>query len=472
MSRSVADFELPQEDLRKRATFAASLLLLVHGVYTVVQGVALWAVSLPPSVEPTVLGHSMVVNAAVDLTLLLYLTLNLRRGRSAPETDRWLLPSTVALVSLLFIAWGVQLHFGGSQSSHMLALILATLVVVAWLLPERVVVALALANSAYLAGLVWLELAGVLPYSPLVHGAEDLAGVYLDGRIVAMNLVIYLCVFGATAVTLLSLRRALARRRAELTAANRSLQDEIDERERTQRTLRRAVDELGRASEGQQRALRGAAHDLRAPLTSISFLTTKLERSVDGAVGEEIQPLLGKIQDSVWRMSDLLDGLSQLVLGGGEEQPIEPCDCERVLDRVLGALEAELAASGATIVRGHLPRVMAREAGLAQVLQNLLGNALKFRAERPPEIRIEALRRGERWEIVLQDNGIGFPPAMAERIFEPFERLESREHYAGHGIGLALCRQAVGRMGGSIWAEGRPGEGATFHLSLPAAPPA
>jgi signal transduction histidine kinase len=468
MPRSSEPSRLPDELLRPRASSAAALLLLVHGVYTTLQGVALWAVALPPSVEQAVLGRSLIVNAAVDGALVLYLALNVWGPRRWPGLARWLLPSTIALVSLLFVAWGAQLHFGGSQSSHMLALILGTLVVVAWLLPERVVVVLALANTLYLVALVWLELAGVLPYSPLVHGADDLRDVYLDGRIVGMNALIYVCVFGATVLLLLSLRRALASSRAELGAANRSLQHELAERARDQQILRRAVEELGAASEGQQRALRGAAHDLRAPLTSISFLATMLDkRSGEGAV-QEIPGLIERIQDSVWRMSSLLDDLSQLVLPDREAQALVPCDVARVLDRVLGAMEADLTASGAAIERGPLPLLMAHEAGLARIFQNLLSNAMKFRGERPLVIGVEAHRDGDQWRVTVRDNGIGFEADQAERIFEPFERLVSREHYPGHGVGLSLCRQAVRGMGGRILAEGEPGVGATFHVFLAA----
>jgi signal transduction histidine kinase len=448
----------------------AALLLLVHGVYTGVQCVALWAVALPPSVEPTILGRSIVVNAAVDVALLLYLALNLWGARRSLALARWLLPSTVGLVSLLFVAWGAQLHFGGSQSSHMLALILGTLVVVAWLLPERVVIALTVGNTLYLAGLVCLEAAGVLPYSPLVHGASDLSSVYLDSRIIAMNALIYLCVFGATVVSLLSMRRALARSRGDLRTANRALRSEIDERARVQRTLRRAVEELGAASEGQQRTLRGAAHDLRAPLTSISFLATMLEGVIEQGDEGRIQHHLERIQDSVWRMSGLLDDLSLLVLSDGEEQPLEVCDAEVVLDRVLGALDGELRESGASLVRSPLPKVMAREGRLARIFQNLVGNALKFRADQPLEIVFEARRDGAWWQITVRDNGIGFEPVEAERIFEPFERLESRGRYAGHGVGLSLCQQAVRAMGGRVWAEAEPGAGAAFHFTL-AVPP-
>jgi light-regulated signal transduction histidine kinase (bacteriophytochrome) len=109
------------------------------------------------------------------------------------------------------------------------------------------------------------------------------------------------------------------------------------------------------------------------------------------------------------------------------------------------------------------------ESQIVQLFQNLIGNALKFRSERPPHVHIDA-RPGEgRWVFRVQDNGIGIDPQYFERVFQVFQRLHTRTKYPGTGIGLAICKKIVERHGGKIWVESRPGQGSTFCFSIPAA---
>ena len=114
-----------------------------------------------------------------------------------------------------------------------------------------------------------------------------------------------------------------------------------------------------------------------------------------------------------------------------------------------------------------LPTVHGAAGQLTRLLQNLIGNALKYRSERASQVHITARPQGYAWLFAVQDNGIGFDPHYAERIFGMFQRLHTREDYPGTGIGLAICRKIVEHHGGRIWAEGRPGEGATFYFTLP-----
>jgi signal transduction histidine kinase len=149
--------------------------------------------------------------------------------------------------------------------------------------------------------------------------------------------------------------------------------------------------------------------------------------------------------------------------------PAAPANLSACLAHVLDTLEPQIRDSGAKITYEHLSRVLADEAQLVLLLQNLLSNALKYRKPgQQPEIHISAETQDGDCIVSIADNGIGFEPRYAERIFGLFKRLHSSE-YPGTGLGLAICKRIVERHGGRIWAEGEPGKGSVFHFSLPLA---
>jgi light-regulated signal transduction histidine kinase (bacteriophytochrome) len=125
--------------------------------------------------------------------------------------------------------------------------------------------------------------------------------------------------------------------------------------------------------------------------------------------------------------------------------------------------------SRATITHDALPAVLADNVQMVQLLQNLIGNALKFHGAKPPHVHLGVRRQDEHWLFFVRDNGIGIDPQYAERIFVIFQRLHNRNEYPGTGIGLAICRKIIERHGGQIWVESTPGNGATFYFTLPSA---
>ena len=139
-----------------------------------------------------------------------------------------------------------------------------------------------------------------------------------------------------------------------------------------------------------------------------------------------------------------------------------------MLERVLSTLEPQIRARRCTISSDPLPIVRAHEIHVQQLLQNLIGNSLKYSSERDPEIKIWAEPKGREWLFSVQDNGIGIEPQYAKQIFGIFKRLHGRK-YPGTGIGLAICQRIIERYGGNIWVESEPGRGATFRFTLPAA---
>ncbi|HJW27505.1 MAG TPA: ATP-binding protein [Rhodocyclaceae bacterium] len=212
------------------------------------------------------------------------------------------------------------------------------------------------------------------------------------------------------------------------------------------------------------------SHDLKAPLRSINAFSGLLEsRCRDRLEGDCLQ-FLGFIQQGVGRMNSLIDDL--LDYARMEQRTLQATVLElpAVVLATLDEKEEEIRRLGAQ-VRADLPplKVKADPEGLAQVLRNLVDNALKFSAQAtPPVIEIGArVAEGGYCQLWIRDNGIGFDMAQYERIFEIFQRLHSIEEFPGTGIGLALIKKAMERMGGRVWAESTPGRGATFYLELP-----
>jgi chemotaxis family two-component system sensor kinase Cph1 len=145
----------------------------------------------------------------------------------------------------------------------------------------------------------------------------------------------------------------------------------------------------------------------------------------------------------------------------------ELTEVETALDRALANVRGRIAASNAFITQDPLPTVMADSTQLMQLFQNLVGNAIKFRSQNPPEIHIGAQRLEDAWLFSVKDNGIGLDPRFSDRIFVIFQRLHTRDEYAGTGMGLAICKKIVECHRGQIWVESQLGQGATFYFTIP-----
>jgi light-regulated signal transduction histidine kinase (bacteriophytochrome) len=168
-------------------------------------------------------------------------------------------------------------------------------------------------------------------------------------------------------------------------------------------------------------------------------------------------------------MSQLITDLLAYSRVGRGADTSHPIDANAALASALANLQGSIRESGATVTHDDLPTVKADSTQLMQLLQNLVGNAVKFRSpERPCQVHVGAEMREGRWVFYIRDNGIGIDPRQHERVFVIFQRLHTREQYAGTGIGLAICKKIVERHGGRIWVESKPGEGSTFFFALPA----
>ncbi|MBA2349216.1 MAG: hypothetical protein H0V81_13070 [Solirubrobacterales bacterium] len=214
-----------------------------------------------------------------------------------------------------------------------------------------------------------------------------------------------------------------------------------------------------------------ASHDLTEPLRMVTSYLGLLQRRYGDQLDETAGEFIHYAVDGADRMRALLDDLLRYSRVGGDEPVRSPVDVDEVLGAVLRSLEPALADTGASVeVIGPLPRLDADEVQLGQLLQNLIANAAKFRPpERPNRVTVASVRDQEAraWRLTVADDGIGIDPKHRERIFQVFQRLHAREEFPGTGIGLAVCRRIVERMGGAISVESELGRGSTFHIVLP-----
>jgi PAS domain S-box-containing protein len=213
-----------------------------------------------------------------------------------------------------------------------------------------------------------------------------------------------------------------------------------------------------------------ASHDLQEPLRMVSIYSQLLQRRHSAELTGPSEVFLQYILQGASRMEQLLqDLLSYTRIALSDSQEAGESDTSEILDRLLSDLRPRLVESGGMIEAiTPMPPVGAADVHVYQLLQNLLTNALKYRSERPPVIRLSATRVGIWWRFAVSDNGIGIAPAYHDRIFGLFRRLHSQSEYAGTGVGLALCKKIVSRYGGEIWVESEEGTGSTFLFTLPA----
>jgi two-component system, chemotaxis family, sensor kinase Cph1 len=201
----------------------------------------------------------------------------------------------------------------------------------------------------------------------------------------------------------------------------------------------------------------------------VASYTQLLARRYQGKLDADADEFIKFAVDGAIRMQRLITDLLHYSRVGTKGKPFAPVQCDALLEQVLTNLQLAVKESGATIVKGPLPTVVGDDVQLMQLFQNLIGNAIKFRQRSvPPRIEISAARDEAGWRFQVTDNGIGFDPQHADRIFVVFQRLHTSDEYPGTGIGLAICKKIVERHGGRIWTTSRPGQGATFSFTLPA----
>jgi light-regulated signal transduction histidine kinase (bacteriophytochrome) len=226
---------------------------------------------------------------------------------------------------------------------------------------------------------------------------------------------------------------------------------------------------LRRANADLEQFAYAASHDLQEPLRVISLYSELLRRRHQNALSDDGKELLETVTAASRRINQLVkDLLSYTQTASLSDMPEAPVDTNDVLAEIQANLRHPIESTKARVTIDPLPAVYAHRTHLVQLFQNLVSNGLKYRKpDRPPQIHVSSRRRDGMVEFLVRDEGIGIPPEYHERIFGVFKRLHS-QRVPGTGIGLAICRKIVDHYGGAIWVQSEAGEGATFHLTLPA----
>jgi signal transduction histidine kinase len=290
----------------------------------------------------------------------------------------------------------------------------------------------------------------------------------------------------------IQLNHRLRNRAGELETLSLNLKNENERRKRTEDELHRSEEvlknlnaslearivertatveahslQLTRTNAELEQFVYSASHDLQEPLrTMTSFLQLLERRNPDNLDGESKQFIQFAVNCSK-NMRNLINGLleySQVTL---KEKTFKNVDCNLVVRRILDQLHASITQSGAKVEILSLPEVYGEQVLLGQLFQNLIGNALKFCKDRPPQVEVGAEKQQEAWLFWVQDNGIGIEPRFFQQIFRLFQRLHGREEYQGAGLGLAVCQKTVELHGGKIWCESELGKGSRFSFTIP-----
>lgn len=273
----------------------------------------------------------------------------------------------------------------------------------------------------------------------------------------------------------LELEQRVADRTAELSQINAELSQEVIERKRAEAEVRKLNQDLAERAALLEEANReleafsySVSHDLRAPLRHVIGFTTILKEQMTGRLDRESHQLMDRICEGASGMATLIDKLLHFSRLSRVQLSTDTLQLDDMVTGVIQEFEGELQGRAVVWKRDPLPDVHADPVLLRQVFVNLISNALKYSSKsNPAEIEIGYRRQEQTTVFFVRDNGVGFDPAYADKLFGVFQRLHRPDEFEGTGIGLANVRRIVSRHGGSTWAESQLERGATFYFSLP-----
>jgi len=243
---------------------------------------------------------------------------------------------------------------------------------------------------------------------------------------------------------------------------------DITERKQSEEHLVKTVEELKRSNDELQQFAYVASHDLQEPLRMVASYTQLLAKRYKGRLDSDADEFIAYAVDGANRMQGLIQDLLAYSRAGTNGKALREISSEKALQGALTNLRATIEESGTVVTHDLLPAITMDDLQLAQVFQNLVGNAIKYRSAEVPKVHVTATKNGgKEWIFSVRDNGMGIDPQYFERIFILFQRLHGRKEFKGTGIGLAICKKIVERVGGRIWVESQVEKGSTFYFALP-----
>ncbi len=243
---------------------------------------------------------------------------------------------------------------------------------------------------------------------------------------------------------------------------------DISERKKSEEHLLKTVGELKRSNEELQQFAYVSSHDLQEPLRMVASYTQLLAKRYKGRLDSDADEFIAFAVDGCNRMQGLIQDLLAYSRAGTTGKALSEVSGEDALQGALTNLRITIEQSCAVVSHDSLPAIRTDETQLTQVFQNLVGNAIKYRSAEAPRVHVSATKNGgNEWIFSVRDNGLGIAPQYFERIFILFQRLHGRNEFEGTGIGLAICKKVLERLGGRIWVESQLEKGSTFYFALP-----
>jgi len=242
---------------------------------------------------------------------------------------------------------------------------------------------------------------------------------------------------------------------------------DITEIKKTEEELKRLSEELARSNAALKDFAYIASHDLKKPLQTIESFSKLLSRRYKGKLDAKADEFISYIVEGVQRLQMLIKDLLEYSQIETKAKNIKPTDFSFIVEEAMSNMKTAIDESNAVVTYNKMPTIMSDPQQMISLFQNLIDNAINFRSNKAPRVRISAERKGDEWVFAIRDNGIGIDPKDFEKIFVMFQRLHGSTDYPGTGIGLSICKKIVERQGGRIWLESETAKGSTFYFTIP-----